>query len=394
MRLPRATFVLLSAFGLSIASPAFADESVSGATPPPSSAAPAADSAAPATKKKGEPTPLPWRDTTFTFNTAATTTALGVGRNNIDTGGDYAGLEWDLSPRFHFLDPIKLPNDDLYVAATAGVAVEVTNGDTTKKNQPTFIDTGLSVGYSRVLIKSKDKEWSAKAGLTAGLTFPTSRTSANQGKYVTTSLGANVGGNIRLLGRDADGLNSLSITGTLSWSHLFSRSFTATNGGLQRTRQNAGGDSFESDQLSFYSFDTNRLTPGIRFGLPLYKDLSLSTSMRLVGRFKHKFEGSPCEAQTLTGCVKADQSANPITYTTNSAFDVSLSQSIYDVVDLTIGYSNETLTLGEDGKTRNVFYSPDAQFYLDLTANIDVIYSKASGREKKQTASNTSPPSF
>ena len=67
--------------------------------------------------------------------------------------------------------------------------------------------------------------------------------------------------------------------------------------------------------------------------------------------------------------------------------DIALNYPIYEVVGLTLGYSNETAWIGEDGQRRNIFYSPGAQFYLDVTANLDVIYSKLTNRDKKPKAS-------
>lgn len=410
MRVHSASFVLLSALGLAVAasaglaalpSVALADGGTT--TAPSPSPAPGgfitqgtpteADKKGEEEKKKKEPTPLPWRDSAFIFNTAATSTALGIGRNNIGTDGEYMGMEWDIWPRFHLLDPIKLPKDDLTLQAYAGVTVELTNGETRKRNEPTFIDTSLSLGYTRKVYQSADKEWGFSAGAITGVVLPTSHNSMSQGKYLNYTLTALAIGNIKLLGSKADGLNNLTVIGTLGWSHLFSRAYTSTNPDIQRERQNATGHSFESDQLSFYSFDVDRLTPGIRLILPLYKDLSFWASGRLVGRFRHKNVGQSCEVNTLTGCVKGEQNPNQITYLTNSSLDFSLAQSVYDLFDVRLGYSNETLTLGEDGKTRNPFYSPDAQFYLDLWANLDIIYSKATGRDKKETAAGM-PISF
>jgi hypothetical protein len=409
MRVKSASLLLLVGLGLSASAALPSSALAQGAPSPspnpggftslgtPSQAAPAADQKAEEEqKKKKEPTPLPWRDSAFIFNTAATSTALGIGRDNIGTDSEYMGMEWDIWPRIHLLDPIKLPNDDLTVQAYAGVTVELTNSDTTRKrNEPTFIDTSLSLGYTRTLYQSKDKEWGFKAGVLTGVVLPTSHTSMSQGKYLNYTLTALAIGNIKLLGSKADGLNNLTVIGTLGWSHLFSRSYTATNPYIERTRQNATGASFESDQLTFYSFDIDRVTPGIRLILPLYKDLSFWASGRLVGRFKHRNQGSSgCEAITLTGCVKAGSDPNAPTYFTNSSIDFSIAQSVYDLFDVRLGYSNETLTLGEDGRTRNFLYSPEAQFYLDLWANLDIIYSKATGREKKETASNGTPLSF
>ena len=342
-------------------------------------------------KKQAEPTPLPWRGTTFTFNQAVTTTAVGIGRDNISTDNDYYGLEFSLAPQYYLVDR---PKDKLVVSAEAGVAVELTNGNTLTRNEPTFKDTSLALGYQRTLWQSKDDEWLLTAGPKGRLIFPTSRVGIAQGKYLTTTLGASVTQVIKLFGRKADGLNNIALTAGFSWAHLFSRSFTPTDTTLDRTRQNAGGDSFNSDQLTFNSFDVDRLIPSITADIPLYKDLRLITQFRLIGRFKHNFTGQSCESETLTGCVQGEQNPDRVTYLTNSTFDIALTQSIYEVVDVDIGYNNETLTLGEDGKARNVFYSPDAQFYMDIIANIDVIYAKASGREKFQTTASESPPHF
>lgn len=396
MRVKSAAFLLLSTLGFvagSTALPSLAHAQVSGYVTP--SALEKDEEKKPEDKKKKEPTPLPWRDSALIFNTAATSTAIGIGRDNIGTDSEYVGMEWDVWPRLHLLNPIKMPNDDLTIQAYAGVAVELTNSDTTRKrNEPTFIDTSLSLGYTHKVYQSKDKEWGFTAGVLTGAVLPTSNTSMSQGRYLTYTLTALAIGNIKLLGRAADGLNNITLIGTLGWSHLFARSYTPTDPTLERVRQNATGHSFESDQLSFYSFDVDRITPGIRAILPLYKDLSFWTSARLVGRFKHRNVGSGCEVQTLTGCVKAESNPNAVTYLTNSSIDFSLAQSVYDLFDVRLGYSNETLTLGEDGKTRNFLYSPEAQFYLELWGNLDIIYSKATGRDKQETASNGMPISF
>jgi hypothetical protein len=94
---------------------------------------------------------------------------------------------------------------------------------------------------------------------------------------------------------------------------------------------------------------------------------------------------------TLTGCVEADRDPNRVTYVTNTGFDTSLSYPIFGVVDIGLGYYNETLGLAPDGTRRDIFYSPDAQFYLDIVANLDVIYEKASGRGEKATAAAPAP---
>ena len=126
--------------------------------------------------------------------------------------------------------------------------------------------------------------------------------------------------------------------------------------------------------------------------LPLYKDLSLATQFRLVGRFKKDFDTgggqSNCDVAIANDpCVVAGRDPNHTTYEPLTTFDIALSYPIYEVVDVTLGYNNETAWIGEDGQRRSIFYSPDAQFYLDITANLDAIYSKVTKRDKKPNAS-------
>jgi hypothetical protein len=382
----RAGLVSVAALALALApTVAFAQQPppAAPAGPPPAGqpapgapAAPPADQTTPAPAEQ-PPEPLIWRGTTFTWTTAATTTMLGVGRDNIGGEEDYFGMDWVLAPQLYLLD---LPDDKILVFAEGGVSLEITDsGTTTTKKEPQFRDTTVGVGYNRNIYTTEDKEWSTKGGARARAIFPSSPTSRLQGRYMVSTLGITLSQQIRLLGTKADGLNNLLVTAGFTWSHLFARSYTPTNPDLERERQSASGQNILSDQLTYSSMDMDRIIPSVTFILPLYKDLSLTTAFRLIGRFRHDFEGTGCDVVVMGECTQAQRMDDRVNYLTNSTFDVALSQPIYDVVSLNIGYNNETLTLGEDGKNRNVFYSPGAQFYVDLVANIDEIYSKASG---------------
>ncbi len=353
--------------------------------PPVVAPAPDKPAAPPTPPKEEAPEPLIWRGTTFTWTNAVTTTTLGVGRDNIGSEDDFYGMDWVLAPQLYVLD---LPSDKIILAAEAGIALEITDsGTTTTRKEPQFRDTHLSVGYNRNIWTSEDKEWATKGSLRTRAIFPTSPVSQGQGRYLTTTFGITLSQQIRLLGNAADGLNNLNVVAGFTYSHLFARSYSATNPDLERTRQSASGQNILSDQLTTSSLDIDRIIPSITFILPIYKDLSITTGWRLIGRFKHDFDSGGCDVDQpgIGGCLDVDANEGdegPITYVTNSSFDVAITQPIYDVVSLTLGYNNETLTLGEDGKSRNVFYSPGAQFYIDLGVNLDAIYAKASGREK------------
>lgn len=361
------------------------DASQPGAGAAPATTAPGADTAKPTSQpKETGPEPLIWRGTTLTWTTGASTTMLGLGSDQIGYEEDFFGMDWVLAPQLFILD---LKDDKIILSAEAGVTLEITDsGTTTTKREPQFRDTQLGVAYNRNIWESEDKEWSTKGSVRARAVFPTSPASINQGRYLVSSLGVALTQQIRLLGNEADGLNNLTIQPTFTWSHLFARSYQPTAEQLDRPRQSASGANISSDVLSSSSMDIDRVIPGVTFILPLYKDFSFSTAFRLIGRFKHRFEGTGCDVNqpSLGGCVEADRlpDGEDVAYTTNSTFDAAFTLPVYDVVSMNIGYNNETLTLGEDGKNRNIFWSPGAQFYFDLVANIDIIYSKASGRER------------
>lgn len=339
--------------------------------PPAAPAPPPDDSGIPSALK-----PSRFRFSTLGWSQSATTTMLGIGRDNIGGEDEQYAMDFSFAPQYWFYDE---KDDKLFVNAEIGMTVELTDsGATTTRREPQFNDVQLGLGYNRSIFTSKDGEWLTRLFLRARGIFPTSPISMAQGRYFTSSFGASILQVFRLLGNDADGLNNLTVLGGATWSHLFARSYTPTNTSLERTRQTATGGQILDDQLSFNSMDIDRLIPTLFLSLPLYKDLTLNNTWRLIGRFRHQFEGSACDIVVSGECVDVDAGRDKApTYLTNSSFDVSLTQGFYNVAFLTAGYNNETLTLGEDGRARNVFYSPSAVFYLDLSLQLDQVYSKA-----------------
>ncbi|WP_437281753.1 hypothetical protein WME90_14730 [Sorangium sp. So ce375] len=361
------------------------------AAPPPAAETPRPDAAASpvvqwnqataadAVQEEDEETTLRWRGTTFTWNQAGSTTLFGVGGEHTPDMQVY-GWDFTLRPSYYVLDR---PKDKVSLSAEIGWLVELTNSDTTADYRETQLkDMALGAQYKRELWQSGgvDKgEYKTDAAMRLRVTLPTSPMSWNSGRYFTLAFGPQVTQKIKLLGSKADGLNSVTATLGVNYAHLFAGSYTA-EGGSGRLRMAPSGEVALDYQLTGRSMATDRLTTSLAIDLPLYKDLSLATSFGLLSDFKHEFEGG-C-AYIETGCAPYEGSKGP-TYIPQTAFDVSLSYPVYEVVDLALGYNNTNLQLGFNGERRNFFYSPDAQFYLDITANLDVIYSKVTGRGKK-----------
>ncbi|KYF54071.1 hypothetical protein BE08_11345, partial [Sorangium cellulosum] len=327
-----------------------------------------------------EETTLRWRGTTFTWNQGGSTTLFGV-------GGEYTpaiqvyGWDFTLRPNYFVLDR---PKDKVSVSADIGWVVELTNSDiTTDYREPQLKDVALNARYSRELWESGGAnrgEYKTDAAMRLRLTLPTSPASWNSGKYFTVGLGPQLIQKVKLLGSKADGLNHVTATLGVTYAHLFAESYTPVNDALRRPRQAPSGEVALDEQLTGWSFAMDRLTTSLELNLPLYKDLSMATSFGLLSDFKHEF-GAGC-VEILGGCAPYDGSGGT-TYVPQTAFNVSLSYPVYEVVGLTLGYNNLSRQIGPDGRRRNFFYSPDAQFYLDITANLDVIYSKVTGRGEK-----------
>jgi hypothetical protein len=348
-------------------------------------------------KEETAPKPNPFRLSWFTWNQAATTTILGVGKDYQGADGEVYSWDFTLAPRYFVYDK---PEDQVNIFGEIGWTTELTNSDSSTKKRDTFFkDMQLGIAYSHII--QNEAHGDVEKGenrFIPGVSFrtllPTSLASRNEGKYLVTALGASSRGFIRLLGNKSDFLANIVVSGGLTWSHLFSKSYNPVNADLDRPRQNATGQTISSDILSGKSFDQDRLTLSLGYFFPIYKSISFGQSIRLAKGFKHHNVGSPdgCDTKVLTGCVAVPNSPDATETSTTTTFDTSFSwfpDNNWGHVSL--GYQNETAQLGEDGQRRSIFYSPDAQFYLDLAVHLDGVYDEAKKAMTKKSATTLDP---
>ena len=70
-------------------------------------------------------------------------------------------------------------------------------------------------------------------------------------------------------------------------------------------------------------------------------------------------------------------------YTPNTWFIADVDYTLFDELDLSLGYYNLAGEIAPDGQRRglfgsdNVFWSPDARVFFDITANLDVLFDDA-----------------
>jgi hypothetical protein len=347
-----------------------------GATPAP---APAPAAAPPPADKGGSDIPAGLQPKRFRFSTlgmthSATTTAVGIGRDNIGFEEEQYTVDFTFAPAYWIIDD---KDHKFFVNGELGFSVELTNsGLTQTEREPQMRDAQLGLGYNYSVWTAEDGEYLSRLFLRSRAIFPTSPVSQGQGRYLTTTAGVSWLQVIKILGNSADGLNNLVFLPGVNWAHLFSEATTPVNEDINRPRQDAFGRTLNSDQLTPNPFDRNRITAGFFASLPLYKDLTFNTSWRYIARFRDTFEGSDCEIVVAGECQQAQRSEDRTSFLSNSSVDFSLTQGIYNLAFLTMGYNNESLTLGEDGQSRNIFYSPNSIFYIDLTFQLDQVVQK------------------
>lgn len=333
----------------------------------------------------GKAEKLVWRGTTFLWDNSATTETVGIGQDTQSENPTYE-MTFSLRPRYYFYT-----DDDQNVSARAelGVFREFTNSDTTtERGEWSFADSSLLLAYTRVLASDGDMKTDLSIRAPS-LVFPTSKVSANSGRYL--SLGASVGASQQLpiLGtKDSDVMQTIAFNGVVGYSHWFSRATTPTNGDLDRVRLDPEGRSVPGDQLSSAAFAQHQMTITVGADLGIHERVTWSNNFSWRPQWKYEFEKDTQVCNVSTGCATAGSASEqePTNHTVITLFESEVSVKIVDELDIAVGYNNLTLQLGANGERRNVFYSPDSRVYLTATAHLDEIYKTATGTRQSAKA--------
>jgi hypothetical protein len=371
------------------------------AAPPPVQAAPVNWGGTPAptgpdagTQAQAQEAPKkanPWSFTRFTWTNSGSTKIFGVGADYIGTEDESYTMDFGLNVRYAFVNQ---PKDKVYVNLAGGVEVELTNSDISARlHEPLLRDTSLGLGYTHNLFTSADKETRTSVTFGAGMSLPTSLASRSIGKYLGTSVTAGLVHGQKLAGSKADWFQDILLFGTLNWGHNFTRGTTATNEstvitGIPRQRLcDAGGSCLTdgSDQLSKGFLTHDRLKLTALYYLDVYKDVvSIGNVWEIEEKYKYTPGGEVCQP-LATGCAPVGhEPVAPTSRNVATTFDISISYAIPENLGrVDLGYVNTTGQLTDASTYRSVFYGPDSQFYVSLSAYIDGIYDKASSHTDK-----------
>jgi hypothetical protein len=341
---------------------------------------------------------VPWRGTQFEWINSATTTMLGVGRDNISDSHEAYSMTFRLTLNYFVID------QDLWTMALwtrPTLYTELTNSDsTTTEREPEFLDLPLLAKFA---FNAYNKDgWSTKPALDGGLIFPTWKVTYNSGTILSTTNRAHLTQTIPLLGDDIPVLSSATVVGLFRWDHRFSKADSAVRDDLDRPRQGSRvGFGRLDDQLSGSPLARDTLIETLTLGLsqaPGGVPVDLSFDFFFTQQFKTEFAGTGCDVELATGCVDAASQENVEHVQKYYGFGTTLGVTPVPELGIELSYSSTGSPLGqhtlaEDGTRRSIFYAPDAEFGLNLILHPDAFYQRfaskpaASTTAKKKTKS-------
>jgi hypothetical protein len=335
----------------------------------------------------------PFYFTRFAWGNQMSTQLFGIGGENHQSPDAPYTMSFTLNARYYYLNR---PLDKAYVNFNIGFETEVTDTastSTTTSREPLLNDIALSTGYGHTVYQSTDKEWKTTPGLSVGFVLPTSKLSYDQGKYLTTSINANLIQILPLAGKKSDWFAGLLAYGTVGYAHTFSRCTTPCASGAQENipRQvvgTSGGDlasvDVRSDQLSGGRLAIDKVKLNLTYFLDIYKDLSFANTWEISFPFKGDLGGGAVN-NISTGPMTVGSSTAPLNPVTT--FDVSLAYLLFDTVRIDIGYQSISPELLDNaGQRVSVFWTPASVFYGNVNLYIDTLLDKAMNPPTKKQA--------
>jgi hypothetical protein len=319
---------------------------------------------------------LPWHGTTFSFDQSVTTQTVGLGSDYQSYDPTY---EWwfALKPRY-WLYESKV--ESVSVSAWANLYLELTNSDTTtRKHEPLLGPTVLLATYGRTLRDVGDVK--TQVSVSPRLTFPTDKGAYASGQLL--GLGTTVSmSQTAPFSRAKDGPRGDAAL-TLAYGHTFTRAMSPVSSDLHVLRQDASGRTFVSDVLRGTMNPAHALTASVGGGVRVVPRLNVSASYVMAWTWLYAPpDASVCSA--TGGCIVSDHVDAPSRTRVSTWLLLSVDVELLDEMSISIGYYNQANQLGPDGRRRNVLWSPDARFFLTLTANLDAIYQRAFGRGSRE----------
>jgi len=321
----------------------------------------------------------PLRGSTFIFDQSATTQTLDLGLESPQSYVPFYGWWVSLRPRWWL-------NDELRVQARLDYYKEFTNAEsTTYRDEDVFGDVWTDLVYQRPLAPDGPlRHTKVLLGLRAQ--WPTSKTSQGNGVYVTTGATAGVQQKIPIHGDSAPVLDSARVGLSFTYWHPFTSATTPTDyGTFGYTRQDLDEHSFVSDQVSGQTLASHTLWAALELGLQVTPKLGVSFFAILVNQWHYPPANAAVAA--TTGPVQVSR-INDQQFTQLEWLLLAADYELYDELSVGLGYYNLANAIASDGTIRgpfaggedNLFWSPDARIFVDVTVNLDKVFEDATGK--------------
>ena len=333
-----------------------------------------------------------WRLSRLLLDQSVTTETFGVGQDYQSRNPTY---DWTLQlrPRYYFIDR---DTWSYSVQGTFAAAQELTNSDgTTRRRELDAEDGLLLLRYDRTLYREGDTITAIGLALPE-VGLPISRASRNNGRVLGLG-GALLPSQQVPLSKGSEFFPSFGIVGLARYQHFFTRATVPTNEEIAQPRTDLRGRPIVSDQLGSGAFPQHEVRLGFTTELLIHERVGLISDFQWRPTWNYEIDDDAQICNLLTGCIEADGVADPETYELITVFATEVETRVMDELSVSVGYINTASQIGPDGQRRSMFYSPNARFYLTLTAYLAEIFdsrgatppSNLIGRVKQQEAAGT-----
>ncbi len=314
----------------------------------------------------------PLRGSTFLFEQSMTTQTTQLQPSPELSYVPLYELWLSFRPRYYF-------DEHWSVRGRFDYTKELTNNQTTTlSREDVFGDIWTDVVYGTKL----DQLWDGtKANIGLRALWPTSKVSHANGTYVTLGAVATAAHKFDIHGDDAPVLNSFNVRLSATYLHPFSTATTETDyGNFAYARQDVDEHSFISDQIQGTTLVDHTLWGIIHGDLRATPRLTFNTDAVLINQWH--YAPTNASVKTLTGMAEVPRT-NDTQFTQNVWVIFDVDYTLFREIDLSLGYYNLANALGPDGQRRgifgseNIWWSPDARVFFDISANLDVLFDDA-----------------
>lgn len=333
--------------------------------------------AAPAPRK------VPFERSELNWVHSTTTQTVGVGDDYQSDNPTYEQF-LDLRARYYFYDD---DIDAFSARARVVVHTELTNADmTTERGEILLDDTLLSFVWGHDFIGEAEH----KLVLAIGPQFVVPTSQATYSSGVILRVGPGVAAERYFPLRRGEALLPRGKLGFRSYYHYqFSRANVPEASSLNRVRLSADGHSVPNDQLRGGALAEHQLLFHPLGEFELYEE-------RLLFRFeagadyliRHPLRDVAVCGTIATGCAEPSGLDDPVGSTLLTYLNLEVSANIVgDWLSLALGYENYALAIGENGRRRSPFWSPDTRFNLTVGVALDNLYRATTPTPATQSAS-------